>query len=158
MKVGEVVQIRVNPRDCMGVADVVRQLNLHIQGMSFAQAVSITLTALLETVRSAGKIPSRDGWEYGEVMAPFAFKKRSARKLEITKAFELTNPVGILPSEPIPELPIEARRLQSRLRELEWKRDADPGNFSEAEQRELAWTLEALAESINSSITRNASC
>ena len=83
MRVGNVVYIRVNPRDSMGVVDVVNALEKYREGMAFSHAVSIALSALLETMRSTNTIPTRDGYEYTEMMQPYSFKDRTSAKLKM---------------------------------------------------------------------------
>src|SRR3990167_11030885 len=91
MKPGEVVTIRVNPRDCISVTDVVERLGIYPQGMSFSSAVAISLSSMLEFMREHKVIPVRDGFEYGERMSPFSLKSRTSRKLSINKTLLGTN-------------------------------------------------------------------
>lgn len=81
---GNVVTIRVEPEDCMAVADIVSISGVHIRGMSFSAAVSQVLKALLEYHRLNGNIPKRTGFDYEEVMQPFADKSKGGKKSVIT--------------------------------------------------------------------------
>lgn len=136
MKPGEVVTIRVNPRDCMAVADIVQSVGMNVQGMAFSQAVAIALSALLETMRASKAIPEREGFEYLEVMKPYVVKKRSGRKLDIAKFV-----VNIGDEHRVPALkvddPAKARR-RVRYEQLRLKKLGDDLNWTEAEQAELA--------------------
>lgn len=90
MKAGRVVTIRLNPRDCMAVVDLVQQLGAPIERMSFGSVVSLALTSALQTLRSAKMLPERDGFEYSEIMAGFqthfGFRKEGvARQLSMDR-------------------------------------------------------------------------
>jgi len=88
MKAGRVVRMRVSPKDAMAVADVCKAHAM--PAMGFSQSVSYTLAVLLETARTAGMIPERDGFEYNELMQQFLPSTQGqGRKLAITKQVEL---------------------------------------------------------------------
>lgn len=84
MRPGIVATIRVNPKDCMAVVDVMEAVGITTEGMSFPAMISLTLSSLLQTARDNNQIPTRDGFEYNEIMAPYQRQKRNKRKLEIT--------------------------------------------------------------------------
>lgn len=85
MRPGIVASIRVNPKDCMAVVDVMEAVGIPTDGMSFPAMVSLTLSSLLQTARDNNQIPTRDGFEYSEIMSPFMGQRRNRKKLEITK-------------------------------------------------------------------------
>lgn len=85
MKAGLVTSIRVNPKDCMSIIDVLNAGGVNFDGMSFASMTSLALSSLLETSRKAGLIPTRDGFEYLTMMQPY-ISKQNGRKLAITAA------------------------------------------------------------------------
>ena len=90
-KPGQVVYIRLNPKDCMAIADFIQKLGVFKPGMSLGHAASLILSATLEHHRTQGRIPIRSGFEYSEVMTPFDLGQRG-NKVVITKAmndFEL---------------------------------------------------------------------
>src|SRR5258708_6907366 len=89
MSVGETVKIRVNPRDCMGVVDVINNTGMVTVGMSFPMACSLVLSSLLESARQAKLIPERDGFEYLEVMQQFSDKDKRKKKLAITQMHKM---------------------------------------------------------------------
>lgn len=68
---GRIVRFRLAPKDCLSVIDVVAQLGLKAERMSFDQACRIALTSVLRSLRATSAIPTRDGYEYGEMMEPF---------------------------------------------------------------------------------------
>lgn len=140
MKAGRVVRLRISPKDCMSVDDIVRKVHMFTPGMSFSQAASITLAALIETFRKQGHVPIRDGFEFTEMMNAYPkdqYAKR--RQIDITRTIdqagsEIEMPVmpGMIDVESSPQV----KRLYMKLQELAAKRDADPENWSEAEQVE----------------------
>mgnify|MGYP001557962641 CR=1 FL=1 len=87
MKAGRIVRLRVNPADCMGVADVLSQLGMSPERFSFDQACRIALSSLLESARVHGAIPRRDGFEYTEMMSRFIARvpAEMIAKLQVTK-------------------------------------------------------------------------
>lgn len=88
MRTGTVVSIRVNPTDCMAVVDLVNKVGVYQAGMSFSSAVSAALASALQSLRDAGLLPERIGFEYNELMAQFP-KERSARKLAIERSLHI---------------------------------------------------------------------
>lgn len=138
MKGGEVVSIRVNPQDCMAVVDVVRILGVNPQGMSFSAAVAVTLSSLLSMARDHKLIPTRDGFEYLEMMQPFSVKKRSGRKLAISSVLLDRGPdMRIAPLRPAVVDSVETTKRRRRLEELRIRLSGDDLNFTEAEHDEL---------------------
>lgn len=64
MKVGIVARIRVNPRDCQSLLDVLDRAGVQRQNMSFSGCVSMALASLLETARLQKIIPEPDPFNY----------------------------------------------------------------------------------------------
>ena len=87
LRAGTVVRLRVNPRDCLSCIDIAKQIGIYTKGMSFSAVVSLALSSMLEACRQQEIIPTRDGFEYDEMMAPFKEEPIGARakKLEISK-------------------------------------------------------------------------
>ncbi len=75
MKAGHVVSIRVNPRDCQSVLDILDAVGYPRNGITFAQCVSLALGSLLETARKSELIPEPDEFEYLPRMQPYLGKK-----------------------------------------------------------------------------------
>lgn len=97
-RAGEVVRIRVNPTDCMGVVDVVRLSGISTRNMSFSQMASLALTSLLEGARTVGAIPTRTGYEYNELVGPHLQGERTGAKLEVAQALYKQAADGRIPS------------------------------------------------------------
>ena len=81
---GNVVTLRVNPKDCMSAVDLVRAAGIHTGGMSFSMLISLAFSSAMQTFRDQGIIPDREGWEYGELVAPF-IRGEQQRKLVVAK-------------------------------------------------------------------------
>lgn len=77
---GHVAQVRINPKDCMSVIDVVKTAGVWTEGMSFAQMVSLALSSAMETFRQSKFIPERDGFEYLEMMERYMGESKSTKK------------------------------------------------------------------------------
>lgn len=88
MKAGVVVQIRVPPADVMTCIDLARGAGLYMQGMSLPQVVSVALRGLCEHARNTGHAPTRDGFEFDRMTAPFVHAGPHSRKMAITKEME----------------------------------------------------------------------
>jgi hypothetical protein len=149
---GRVVRVRLSPRDCMGIADVVDKIEQYIPGMSFDVAVRLALSAALETFRANGSIPTRDGFEYTEMMDKYESTKADARRQQaLSKAFHMQGPdvkspmlkappppQTILPAySTAPDTPEKAMR-RTRWEELKFHHEQDPINMSDKDMIALA--------------------
>lgn len=127
MRAGQVVRIRVAPKDCLSVIDVLQKAGINTTGMSFSSVVSLALSSLLEGIRKGGVIPDRDGFEFQEMMQPY-LNNAHTRKVGITNAIysaggEFTAPAVAVTPEPKP-VSTEERLARRRLSELVAKREA----------------------------------
>lgn len=68
---GTTARIRVNPKDCQSVLDLLEHVGLQTGRMSFAQCVSLALASLLETARQQGVLPEPDPFQFSNRMAQF---------------------------------------------------------------------------------------
>lgn len=142
LKAGEVVRIRVNPKDCLSVLDVLEAANINTRAMSFSQCVSLALGSLLETARHSKLIDEPDGFDFLNRMRPFktAVSASHKKKLEITGAMQelgsrihapaigddMAHETAVLEPEVITA---EQRRARSLLTELNAKKElAESGN------------------------------
>jgi hypothetical protein len=85
LKAGVVTSLRINPKDCMSIVDVLDKTGLLKAGMSFSSMAALTLSVLLETMRERGDIPTRDGFEFSEMVGPY-LNGNQAKKVAISKA------------------------------------------------------------------------
>ena len=133
MRPGKVVTIRINPKDCMSILDVLGVTNQMIKGASFPALASLALSALLETVRKNGAIPTRDGFEYNDMMAPYIGTRRDGVKLAVADTIHRAGSemrIASVPQEPTEaladattEVTPEVMRARRRLAELMDKKD-----------------------------------
>lgn len=134
MKGGRVARIRLNPKDCMSIVDVLNRLDLHPSGMSFSQGVSIVLSSLLESLRQNNVIPRRE-FEFNEFMAMFPPDRLidRGRKVDITNSMwgERLQVPPLVPETP------EIRRRRLRYEELKFKRENDELNWTPELQEEF---------------------
>jgi len=114
----------------MAAVDVVRKLGLVTSGISFAQVVSLALSAALESLRRNGTLPTREGFEFSELLQPFKYDnpRHRGRKLDIT---QLVQSEAGLVAPPVPtEMPTEFELAQAvkmqRFVELEEKLGRTP--------------------------------
>jgi len=124
-KAGMVVRIRVNPRDCLSILDVVRGENL--QGMSFSAITSLAVSCMLEHLRQQEIIPRNAGFDYKERMAPYEEGKSTSNKRAITEGLYMkavrNEPLpGIIPSGQLP--PVETMGIDDLVNEFHQKRNS----------------------------------
>ena len=159
MRPGRVAQIRLNPKDCMTVVDIVNQAGGIKPSMSFAQAVSLALGCAFETFRKKGVVPDRDGFEFNDMMQPFPDTTRGRRAEQyciaqkwdqqgsglVRPTIDVPSPSPDMGSEPAPMTEAqllhhpnhEVRTTYIRLKELTFKRSADVSSFSDEDALEL---------------------
>ena len=128
-----VVNIRVNPIDCISVLDVLEKQGTALTNLSFAQAVKIVLASSLETFRQMNYIPVPDGFSFLQRMAPFEEDNNRVAMLNITKQGDHPD----YHAEPLYDSP-ERKQRRIRYEELESRYKGDPINFSEADMTEYA--------------------
>lgn len=154
---GRIVRIRVNPQDCMGCVDLLNQLGVLEEGTSFATVVSNALYQLLSLARDNEIIPTRDGFEYMEMMEPFKDQPHldRTRKVRITKEFKFAQrprmetlgaaPSGATSSEGITNIKI--KQLERRLKELHSQITNEPDDPNKEDRmRERAEVMVLLEE------------
>lgn len=136
MKPGRTANIRISPKDCMSCIDVVQKTGVNLQGASFTIIVSAALSSLLESMRQNGIIPTRDGFEYAQMMGsyPKQGKANHARALAITKTFQVAMPDGQMPAVASSSV---MKRKKARFDELAFKANHDEANMSVEEREEL---------------------
>lgn len=138
MKPGHVTSIRVSPKNCMAVIDLLRMADVPTDGMSFASAVSRALDLSLTGLIKAGQLPERTGFEYSEMMAPFglgtasvharnAQTGRVARMFEVSQAAENPAPIAI-PGE------LNKEDAKRKLRELLGRHERADGSQASTDE------------------------
>jgi hypothetical protein len=161
MKPGVVSTIRVNPKDCMGVLDVLDVAGIPTRGMSFASITSLALSSLLQTMREQQVIPTRDGFEYLDMMGPYLNGKNNSKKLAVTDTLVkagsraqvrgISRPRNEAP-EPMPpavevEISNDTKQARDRLTELCQLKDMaedGAGDWTAANQEEYEKLLKVV--------------
>ena len=100
-RAGLVARVRVNPRDCLSILDVVQSSGIDIQGMSFSAITSLTISCMLESLRKQQVIPRNVGFDYMERMSPYIEGKSTSDKRAITVGLYMK----AVRNEPLPEIP-----------------------------------------------------
>ena len=135
MRAGQVVRIRVNPKDCMSALDVLGVAGVPAENMSFSSAVSLAFSSMLEGMRQQGVIPTRDGFEFSQMMQKY-LRGPQGQKLAVADAIYKQGPsFQVKPVLPVvdnhsddrewqePEVSPEVRRASRMLAELIAKRE-----------------------------------
>lgn len=157
MKAGHVVTIRINPRDCQSVLDVLDAAGVPRKALSFAQCVSLSLGSLLETARRNGLIPEPDEFEYLNRMSEYMTPDRRRKSARVADALHnlggrLRSPAldgaeegpSAAPSSPANPLAVseeedspEVQAAQVRLTQLLIKKEQaeDGGPWSQEDER-----------------------
>ena len=137
---GNVVTLRVNPKDSMSIVDLLKYLDVPLHNLSFNQAVKIALSSALASFRAQGILPEHDGFDYTQVMSPFASSLHARRGKKLISAHVLNS--ESFQAAPIIDEDYDRKKRRLRYNELTMKRRADPDNFSEAEQEEFVPLVE----------------
>lgn len=137
MRHGKVVSIRVNPTDCMAIVDMAQKLGVSESGMSFSQLVSISLTSLLEAMRQNNVIPTRDGFEYGRMLAAYPNPRGEARKAAIAMTRAIGQAGSDFQVKAVIPASVEIQRKRVRYAELQARFDTDEANMEPGEVEEL---------------------
>lgn len=138
MRGGKLATIRLSPKDCMAVVDILSKLGTSTVNLSFSQAAKIVFASALESFRQSGMIPERTGFEYLNMMEPFEQQGYAARggqlKLTERNSMESFQAPSLVDSG-------ERKKRMVRYEELMFKYKADEINFSTEERQELAELL-----------------
>lgn len=153
MRLGKVVSIRINPKDCMSIIDVLDAARVDTTGMSYSSMTALAVSALLEHMRNTKMIPVRDGFEYLKMMSQYIDSPRSHAKLivadriqqhvlehgspamekltvpDINKSVSFGND-AVPTSDPVRE------RMVIMWKELDFKRNRDKKNMDTFEKAE----------------------
>ncbi len=143
---GRVVRIRVNPQDCMSVLDIMNLIGVHPKRVSFDQAVRMALSSLIESIKASGVIPTRDGFEYTDMMNEFRAEPRNVKEvLQFSGAIMQPAARSIVQESP------DRVRHRNRLKELMFKHRHARESMDDADMAEY---LELQGEFINEDITK----
>lgn len=157
MKAGMVVRLRVNPKDCQSVLDLLDRVSIPHDNLSFSQCVSLALASLLETARTYKTLPEPDPFQYMNRMGKFYGRGHAMQGKRLAAANALGNigehfqapQVSIEPARPsepssvaeVAEVTADEMRDRRRFAELYSKKD-----MIEAGHRGVLWSAEDEAE------------
>lgn len=130
---GKVMNLRVSTENIMGVHDVLTLAGVSPGDYTLPAAVSRVLSMLLASMREAGSIPSRDGFEYERMLSDF----RHTATVKIKQAHTPTVSVGSSAAD-------GTDADMEKWRDLMEQKQTQPGHWS----AELEEELKALAKKI----------
>jgi hypothetical protein len=141
MEAGRVVRLRISPKDCMRIVDALAKMGIDVRAfggaLSFSHATKKVLESCLVALERDGIIPTRDGFEFSEMMIPFPVGEVSVKSRSAQIAFtKLESHPSYVAPPVVPDTP-EHRARRVRYDELMFKRQADELNFSNADLEEL---------------------
>ena len=91
MKAGLVVRLRVNPKDCQSILDLLDKVGVPYQNLSFSQCTSIALASLLETARTHKTLPEPDPFQFINRMGNFIGQGHTMQRKRLAAANALGN-------------------------------------------------------------------
>lgn len=154
MKAGMVTRLRVNPKDCQSILDLLDKVGIPYHSLSFSQCTSLALASLLETARMNKNIPEPDPFQYLNRMQGFYGHGNGMQKKRLAAANAIGSigesfqapPVSIEPARPLESTPLaevvanesaDVMRDRRRLSELYSKKDmVENGN------RSVSWSAD----------------
>lgn len=147
MRAGQVVRLRVNPKDCVSVLDVMSKSGIDISKMSYSSIVSLALSAMLQGLRNGGTIPDRDGFEYQEMMEPY-LRNGQGSKIKIANQIYGRAAHGpVAPGIGMPQQELDGMHLREN---FEYQTPQRPTNEAAAQQGPLSeeerWSRQRLSE------------
>lgn len=142
MKAGKVATIRLRPEDCMSVVDILDRAKVNTTGMTFAAAVATAVGIAMATLRDNGVLPTRQGFEYTELMDQFV-ERPKVRSIKLPQQFseiavEGLSMTGARVTNANNSAPVstELRQAQIRLNELEIKKTHASDSWSDTDEEE----------------------
>lgn len=156
------MKVRMNPQEVMSCIDCVNAVGADMEGMSLSAVVKRGISIALQTLRSSEVIPTRDGFEYEQMIAPYEGLTR-VQKIKVGHKLVMEDQQRQAMDIPPPSLhtkvdprvasitPQEAR-LTRRRGELLLKQNADPDNFDGNEAAELDRISRQLSQIHNSRV------
>lgn len=161
--VGPVVRVRMNPRDVMSCIDCANAAGIDLPyGMSMAAVIKKGISIALATLRAEKVIPEHDGFEYSQMIQPFAGASKTEISLKVKNSQQIViqeqreeamdvQPAALpsarrtTPSEEDIAKGVRRRRLFPRMQELQFREKNDKENFSKRDKEELRKIEEEIA-------------
>ena len=155
--VGFITRIRLSPKDVMACLDCVSAADADVPGMSLSAAVKRGIVVAMETLRQNKVIPTRDGFEYLDMIAPYqaispVMKVKVGHQLVVAaqQAEQYDTPHPTIPTRVEPTAADIAKgrareRILRKYQELSFRKEnGGKGNWTAAEQQ----SLDALAQQL----------
>lgn len=162
MKAGMVAQIRVNPKDCQSILDMMGVLGIDpYDGRSFAQCVSLALSSALHGMRTNRILPEVDPFQYLNRMGPFLQSRNNKRKANMAEMLYqramatggVVAPVMPIMENPKPFLPEHLENLRTAQQGWTSSGPSDtaavPMQLDDATRELLGEELDALYQRLN---------
>ena len=80
MKAGMVTTVRISPKDCISILDILDVAQVRRDNMSFASCTSLALSSLIGMARQAGIIEEPDGFAFLDKVGPYRDGKNNKVK------------------------------------------------------------------------------
>lgn len=129
-KGGMVARVRVSPKDCLAIVDIMKAAGMDPYLHSFSGCVAIALSSLIGVARKGGIIArEEDGFQYLQVMEPFMGQSSTLAKRERTNTLYERAQAGIESPAPVLSSLMGAGQDPALLQEYEeLKKDLQEGD------------------------------
>ncbi len=135
MKAGKVLTLRIRPEDILTAFDVVKLAGADPTNYSLASITNSALSISFATLRKLNLVPTRDGFEYSEVLSSWE-ASRKARSVQLETTTTLSSQVLTpLPTSTPQE---ETDRKEIRIEELRVKKQFNPKKWTAKDEAELS--------------------
>lgn len=151
LKGGMTPTIRISPKDCLSILDVLDVAGIDRRTMSFASCTSLALSSLIGMAQRAGIIEMPDGFAYLERVGPYHGQKNDKRKrVASNNLYERSMRGGVAVSLPpvnqsMPPQVMEEqalRELKDRFTKLNDRKEADiPLSLPEEEEWQACFSV-----------------
>ena|SRR5690242_25330 len=153
---GRIVRFRLSPDDQLSLIDVVGlKMGQNPERFSFDQVARLAVIGLLRQLRLKGIIPTRDGFEYNKMMAPFLHRSPPVVELTNAEASRL-NTVMFNDEVTLPSTVDELDELLRRQKEIKMVCRENPyGHPDENDVKEYANTIKSIyaVQGVETSLT-----
>jgi hypothetical protein len=135
MKLGTVVNIRISPANCMAIYDALLLAGIDPANYTFSSGASRVLDMLLDALRRDKLIPTRDGYEYTEIMKSFVPKMKNNMPSPTLGKAEHSQSISVSQGPVVKSS--EQRSAILRFKELMIKKEHAPDSWTAEDEQEL---------------------
>lgn len=136
MRPGKVVNVRINPANCMAVYDALKLAGVNPAAINFNSAVSRVFDMMMEGLRRDKIIPTREGFEFNPIMEEFS----QSNKITLpgyTKVPEVQDTIMVSKANIPPTTTAEQRLARFRFKELCEKKESAPDSWTAEDEEEM---------------------